>query len=524
MQDYRAASIMTQMSVFDRVVAFADHRTGINAKNIPEHIRQIQRWQILSMLAAILHAKKSPYYKKIRRPQNNAAARAHYLATLAMLYDFDDFMFAGHTGHSSVVLPLTLAAEFEVSGSEFMALQAMGNEAGARLGASLFFGPHNGQMWSAIHQFNAGLIAGRLLAQKSNQPADTLRSAISRAMAFPCYALFDSFFSSSAKIFTASSSLHAGLTAVFAADEITGPDLFRGDADFYSAFSYAPLMEVWNDLGKRWYSQSISIKKYPGCAYIGGPVEACHEIYRQMQSTGFSATDISSVSVECNMLSKKMDDLSRPYLQGADSSLTTLNFSLPVNCATMLIDGNITPESFSAEALARSDLWQLADKVSVTHDIEATRIMMRYSSLLKNSATVMLQNLPRLGPYFDRMRGFTDAFQIPLELGLNLFREKRYSTEGLVSPDGDFNRYRFINPATVTVKTKSGKEIRASSLNPPGFAGTPAAEMDATVNEKLLSSGISVANAEKIKQFAAHLGRLSAADVSRFADWFMTEV
>ena len=512
------------MSILGHICNFADPHSGLTIEKIPPHIRRIQAWQTISMLAAILHAKKSPYYKKIHKPGADPISRATYLATLAMFYDFDDFMFAGHCGHSSVILPLALASDFPVSGKEFLCLQALGNEIGGRLGASLFFGPHNGQMWSSIHQLNAGLIVGRLRAQQSETPAQTIGETLSRAMAYPVFALFDSFFSSSAKIFTASASLNSGLTAALAADGVAGPDLFRVESDFYAAFSYAPLMQVWGDIGERWYSQSISIKKYPGCAYIGGPVEACRALHHEIRSRQINPTDIASVNVECNMLSKKMNDLSKPYLNGAQSSLTTLNFSLPVNCATMLIDGNITPESFSAASLVRSELWQLAEKIGVEHDLEATRVMMKYSSLLKDSGSIMLKNLHRLGPYMQRMGGFMDAFQIPLEAGINLFRKSRYPTDNLVLPDEDFSRFTFVNPATVSVVLRSGEKLTASSLYPPGFAGTPEAEMTETVLEKLRSSGIAEAAVEKIRTFAFENEKCSAAEVQAFQDWFMQQV
>jgi 2-methylcitrate dehydratase PrpD len=514
---------MTQMSVIDRLAQFADPHTGLTADKMPAHIWKINAWQTISMLAAILHGKKSKYYTKLKKPAGDAVSCATYLATMAMFYDFDDFMFAGHTGHSSVVLPLVLASDFPVSGKEFQALQTLGNEAGGRLGASVFFGPHNGQMWSSIHQFNAGLILGRLKAQKSGD-ATVIRETLSRAMAYPCFALFDSFFSSSAKIFTASSSLGAGLSAALAADGVAGPDFLKADSDFYRVFSYVPLLQVWDDLGEKWYSQSISIKKYPGCAFIGGPVEACRTLQKEMMREKFSIADIARVEVECNMLSKKMNDLSKPYLNGAESSMTTLNFSLPINCATMLADGNITPESFSAESLARSEVWELAEKIGVEHDLEATRVMMKYTSLIKDSGTLVLKNLHRLGPYVNRMGGFADAFQIPFEAGINFFRKSRYSTESLVLPDDDFSRFTFINPATVTVKFKSGKKLSASSLYPPGFAGTTEAEMTETVMEKLTTSGISDAGAKKIRDFAFNPQDLTPAEIKTFSNWFMNQL
>lgn len=515
---------MTYTSLLDKITDFLNPQGGLTIQKIPDPIRKINACQTLSMLAAILHGKKSLYYTKLKNPAGDAVSRAAYLATLSMFYDFDDFMFAGHTGHSSVILPLVLASEYAIDGAEFLSLQTLANETGARLGASLFFGPHNGQMWSSIHQFNAGVVVGRLHAKNSQAPADTIRETISRAMAFPVFALFDSFFSSSAKIFTASSALTSGLNAALAADGVHGPDLFREESDFYRVFSYAPLMQVWSDLGERWYSQSISIKKYPGCAYIGGPVEACRTLYAHLQARKIQNTEIVGVRVECNMLSKKMDDLSKPYLKGTESSLTTLNFSLPVNCATMLLDGNIVPESFSGDMLARPELWSLASKVKVEHDLEATHVMMKYTSLVEDSTALVLKNLHRLAPYMRRMGGFIDAFTLPLEAGLAIFRKQRYPTENLVTPTEDFSRYKFINPATVTVKLANGENIAATSLNPPGFAGTSDAEMTATVIEKLASSGVGADAVKKIHDFALECEDLKASEVKAFFEWFMRQL
>jgi hypothetical protein len=123
-----------------------------------------------------------------------------------------------------------------------------------------------------------------------------------------------------------------------------------------------------------------------------------------------------------------------------------------------------------------------------------------------------------------RMGGFMDAFQIPFEAGFNLFRKHRYPTENLVLPDEDFSRFTFVNPATVSVVLRSGEKLTASSLFPPGFAGTPEAEMTETVLEKLRSSGIDESAVAKIRDFAFEPEKLSAPDVQAFQAWFMQQV
>jgi hypothetical protein len=136
----------------------------------------------------------------------------------------------------------------------------------------------------------------------------------------------------------------------------------------------------------------------------------------------------------------------------------------------------------------------------------------------------VLKNLLRLGPYVRRMGGFSDAFQLPLEAGLNLFKKSRYPTEGLKTPEEDYTRYTFLNPATVTVKFKSGKKLSAMSMYPPGFAGTPPEQMEETVIEKLTTSGVSASAVKKISGFTSGVAEASAADVRAFGEWFFEQI
>ena len=79
--------------------------------------------------------------------------------------------------------------------------------------------------------------------------------------------MFDTFFASSAKIFTAATAIEQGFEN-YSRRAISAPDPFTVDSSFYQLFSYVPLPVVWEDLGKAYYSRTLSFKKYPGCAYI----------------------------------------------------------------------------------------------------------------------------------------------------------------------------------------------------------------------------------------------------------------
>ncbi|HRP70963.1 MAG TPA: hypothetical protein PLY93_15680 [Turneriella sp.] len=143
---------------------------------------------------------------------------------------------------------------------------------------------------------------------------------------------------------------------------------------------------------------------------------------------------------------------------------------------------------------------------------------------MKDSSTLVLKNLPRLTPYAHPMGGFFDAFALPFEWGLSFFKKNYYPTENLVRPDEDFSRYHFLNPATVTVKLHSGEKLSASSMGPPGFAGTPEIEMEEMVFAKLASTGIGSAAQKRICDFALHLRRLDADAMKNFVEWFMCQL
>ena len=83
-----------------------------------------------------------------RLPHHNAIFAN---ACASVSFDFDDYVFAGHTGHSAVCASFAYGELDRASGKDVLAAVTVANEVGGRLGASLLFGPQNGQMWSYIH-------------------------------------------------------------------------------------------------------------------------------------------------------------------------------------------------------------------------------------------------------------------------------------------------------------------------------------------------------------------------------------
>src|SRR5262249_39688385 len=153
---------------------------------------------------------------------------------------YDDYLFAGHTGHSAVLVTLALAEKYGISGKEFLAAQTVANEVGGRLGASVLFGPHNGQMWSFVHLIGAALVTSRVMGLEASQ----MRSAIGLAMSQPNYPLRPAFFGSEAKVLLAATTAQIGVQAAqLAASGLRGrDDVIEHEHGFASKFADDPLM------------------------------------------------------------------------------------------------------------------------------------------------------------------------------------------------------------------------------------------------------------------------------------------
>jgi 2-methylcitrate dehydratase PrpD len=477
--------------ILEKIAGYVNPKTGLSFDEIPKSIIKRNKWQMLSMIAAILHGKKSPYFRWVMenafpRGNNNPAGVAYGLSTLSMLFDYDDFMFAAHSGHSSVIVPLCFSREFNIDGKELLSLQTIGNEIGGRLGASIFLGPLNGQLWTPVHQIVAASQIARLrsIYLKDEEAENLIKSCITLSLAYPVYGMMDTFFGSSAKCLTAATPLDIGIKFGLAGDAMMkGADPFEESSSFYQAFSYLPILTVWESLGSDFFTRTLSFKKFPGCAYIASSVQACEEIFSHMKSAGKEANAIECVEIYCNILSKKMDELSRPFLKGKDSTLTTLNFSLPINCSLMLHDGFLKPESFSEDSLSRDELWSLAEKTRIYHDPKTSFLMLKYSSPIPNSMSLFLKHRLKLLPFYRKYGGIKDLVSLPADIKrLRELKSNFPKSRPKVTTDG---QYRFYNGATVVVRLKDGSSLCRHISMPDGFVGTPDDLVETMIQDKL---------------------------------------
>jgi len=459
---------MTQVDpgITERVAAWA---VSLRYGDIPEAVLERARLQTASVLAAILATSRTDLHPRLVRaaarwgsgdeatiipsgPRSPLHAACYVNAAASVAYDFDDYLFAGHSGHSAVVGALAFAETLGHDGRTMIATQVAANEIAGRLGASALLGPHNGQMWAYIHNIAGAVVTGRALGLDG----ESMRNAIGIALAQPPYPLAAGFFGPDSKAVLASGPLVDGIRAAeLAAEGLTGArDVLEGEGGFFKSIPRKPLPFAFDALGSAWVTQSLAFKTIPGCAYIDTPVEALQQImgrFAQEHGRALAPGDVGSIRIDATLFTNGMEKMSTSH-RAAKLRATDVNFSVKLSFGVLIAAGEISVESLSPAALdARADeIKGVARKVS-----------------LKQSVPMNL-----------RMSGLS-------EIGINTIR--------LVDPtykptlDGaDFGKYEMRFPARVTLQTRGGEEYTAEVDAPVGAPGRPLDETTEVVRTKFL--------------------------------------
>lgn len=422
-----------------------------------------------------------------------AAEDAVYAAAgLSIALDFDDYVSFGHTGHSAVLVPLLLAAETGSTAKEQLVAQLVASEVEARLGGACLIGPQNGQLWSFIHAAGAALAAGTLLGLDHRQLAHALAIALYQ----PPRATVPGFMAPDSKLLTAAEPAVMGMRAArLAGAGVTGPlDALDHEDGFFGAFSFAPIPGLLGGLGEGWAMRTLCVKPVPGCAYIDTTVDA-------LMSLGPPPADeVERVTVSASLLTCAMDALSSRYARGVPTPVT-MNFSIPLNVAALLLSGELTPRQADAGWLAANAdaLADIARRVSLRHDWAATReAAAAFARLLPPGRLVRDAGRARLAAGLRRVRAAHPAALSLRDLrdvsgligGVGRTRQMLDAARG-----GDFwddaalSRFAMTFPASVSVHLRSGETVEATAAVPRGGAGHPVDGAAAVSQEKLATWG-----------------------------------
>lgn len=495
----------------DRAARYA---LGFSLEQVPERTRALAKLQVANMAAAVFAsfavAKEVPVpatalggkEKMILWPQGRSVGLGEGLFELcarAMMLDYDDYLMAGHTGHSSVLLPLALAQEHQLSGRDLLQLQLLANELEARLGVSVMVGPVNGQMWAFLHAFGAAAIRAAVLGADFR----ATRDALGLSLAFVQNLTGSAFFGADAKLIGAAFPTYWGLTAADAAAKGMRcyVDPMEGEGGFLAHYGAVGLSGAFDHEG--FFTDTLSYKLYPGCAYIDSPVDATLDL----RKAGVRAGEVARIEVFGNLFTAWMDKWGRSYCRGAGPfARHALNFTIPYNVAAALLKGDLTPDDFTEAAVKRPEVWALAGKVSVSHDAGMTGILVKKGG--------------------DFLRFFDGHVRFPPLMRI-LSQSRRYGSRRasdlaalLVPPPHPTSPEPFAlpMPAKVRITTATGKVCERTVVYARGSSGRSSAHKAKGVERKFLTEAARVLPASQAREAWEAIGRLeslSPAEVKR---------
>lgn len=473
--------------------AVAEFAANLRYEDVPARVHDRTKLQFLSVLAAIHAGRHSEgavsahesartwgrgddataLLSAEKLPRHNAIFAN---ACASVSFDFDDYLFAGHTGHSAVCASLAYGEFTGASGRDVLAAAAVANEVGGRLGAALLFGPQNGQMWSYIHVLEGACVASRSLGLDASRTAH----AIGIGFTQPPYPLMPAFMGPDSKLaIPATTTVDGCRAAELAARGWTGnTSILEDHQGFLRKFNEHNLGWMLSGFGDAWLSDTLTYKVVPGCAYIDTAVDSFAEIMRAFErdnGRALTAGDVTDVDVSCGLFTSGMEGFSKTYRSDERLEPISVNFSVALSFGLMLTAGRLAPAFLSHEYLDanRGAIETAAAKVRVEHD----------AAIDVRSSEASASN------------GF--------ELGRVLSAR---SLDGV-----SFEGYVMAFPATVTVTTSGGRTYEASADVPLGGAGRAFDETTKLVREKLRAN---IADPSRADDVLAAIDRLEdVADV-----------
>lgn len=296
------------------------------------------------------------------------AALANGIA--AHVLDFDDTHTDSITHGSAVLVPLVIALteDLNLNSREMLAAYVTGWEIAARVGLTAKGTFHKRGFHSTAIAGIFGAVSGAasLLNLSPIACAHALGLAGSQASGIAEYLTN----SSSAKCFHAGWAAHSGILSAYLADAgMTGPlSVFEGRFGLFATHgiqSEINAADVCRELGEHWEIMRVSVKPYPCCHFAHATVDCARMLIRD----GIKPEEVKHIlcvvdPIASALICEPIDDKFSPQTPYA------AKFSLPYLVASGMIDDGLSLESFSPEQLNRTDVLELARKVSYRYSEE----------------------------------------------------------------------------------------------------------------------------------------------------------
>jgi 2-methylcitrate dehydratase PrpD len=356
----------------------ASWATALDAADVPPEVLAAARGQVLDTLgcglaalgvgeatsgAAVAEPATSPGGATALGVAHPVGAGAAGLANGMLCHglDFDSTHPASLCHIGAVVVPaaLAVAEATGAGGLELLAAVVAGTEAVSRIGMAAPEGFHR----RGFHPTGVCGVFGATVAACTLRGLDAETTARALGLAGSMASGLMEFLGDGAP----TKPLHAGWAAqagvqaagLAAAGAIGPASVFEGRFGLYATHvdSGFDLDAQLADLGARWETLEVAIKRYPTCHFIAAPVDAAAEA-----AAGLKPQDIDRIVV-------RVPDVAVPIvLEPVEQKLTPAGaydakFSLPWCVAARLVHGRLDVPSFTGEALEDGRVLELARRV-----------------------------------------------------------------------------------------------------------------------------------------------------------------
>lgn len=278
--------------------------------------------------------------------------------------EFDDGhrLAVAHPGAVTVPVALALGEYLGSTGKEIVTAVVIGYEILIRLGIAV--SPSHYKYWhttSTCGAFAAAGAAASLLKLNAHQTLMAL--GIVGTLASGLQETFGSY----AKPLNIGHACQSGIQAALLAKEgFTGPaSILMGKKGFIAAASTDRELKLLQQINeKNFISHTAFFKMYSSCGHTHSPLDA---IFSLMQENEISVQAIRSIQINTYRISVELTGELKN--QGEEEA----KFSLPYCIACALLYGKITLDEFTPEKLGCVEIIDLARKIRVVEDAEATK-------------------------------------------------------------------------------------------------------------------------------------------------------
>lgn len=360
-EDLSSATI--KMSKLDILDTLAVGLAGSSAEGLDELVGLVKEWGGEKASSILVGSGKVP-------PPHAALVNG----TMAHARDYDDTHDVAVLHAGVIVVPAAFAvAEWKggVSGKELITAVALGVDFMCRLGIATSREKDTGISCTGMYgYFGAAMAAGKILGLNEERMLNAIGIAYSQ-----CSGEVQSVKEAALtkRISRGMASKGGVLSAILAQRGITGPkNCLEGEFGLFNAYQRGVYMpeKMTPGLGSLYEVVNLSFKPYPCCRYNHAPIDAVLSLVRKndINPREVAEVKIGTNSRTYNLLCDPIESKRRPH------TVVEAQFSLPYTVSSAIFDRRVAIEHFTEKGIARSEILELAQKMSafIDSDIERT--------------------------------------------------------------------------------------------------------------------------------------------------------